>query len=276
MERCALITGCSSGIGRATALAFIDEEWDVVATARDEADVVDLADRGCVTAELDVTDPTAVHDVVESTVDKRGRIDCLVNNAGYSQVGALEDVPASRLHRQFDVNVYGPHRMTRAVLPHMRRREDGTIVNISSVQGRISLPGTGPYAASKFALEAMSDALRAEVDPHGIDVVVIEPGPVATEFKRRAGREVETIEHSHAYEDLYGLIEDWRALGDAGSVSPTTVADAIVNAASATDPEPRYVIGSIGAVGSIARFVPGSVRDSLYRLLLKAAAKRRE
>ena len=274
MQRCVLITGCSSGIGRETALAFLNEDWDVVATARDETDIGDLADRGCYTASLDVTDWEAVETVVSETIDDIGRIDCLVNNAGYSQVGALEDIPASRLHRQFDVNVYGPHRMTRAVLPHMRRQEDGTIINVSSVMGRVSAPGGGAYAASKFAMEALSDALRPEVEPHGIDVVVVQAGPVATNFKRRAGQELDAIEVSAAYEGLYGLIEDWRALGDAGSVSPAAVADAIVNASTATQPNPRYTVGTVAAIAPLVGLLPASIRDTCYRFLLKADSMR--
>ena len=274
MTRCVLITGCSSGIGRETALAFLDEEWDVVATARDASDIADLAELGCDTASLDVTDPDDVTRVVESTIAGFGRIDCLVNNAGYPQIGALEDIPTEEVHKQFEANVYGPHRLIRAVLPHMRERENGTIVNVSSISGRISVPGSGPYSASKFALEAMSDALRMEIAPAGIDVVLIEPGPVATNFKERADRKMTSIDRSPAYHELYQLIEDWQALGDAGSIPPSTVAAAIVNAASATQPEPRYVVGGVGKLGTMGRFLPDRIRDTLYRLVYTVSTKR--
>ena len=140
-----LITGCSSGIGRATAEAFLDEGWEVYATARNPADVETLGDRGCTVATLNVTEDDDVVRVVDRIVDEQGRIDCLVNNAGYAQFGSLEDVPTDAVHRQFDVNVYGPHRLTRAVLPHMRRRREGTIVNVSSAAGRVAFPGGGAY-----------------------------------------------------------------------------------------------------------------------------------
>lgn len=274
MERRALITGCSSGIGRATAAAFLAEEWDVVATARDVLDIDDLAERGCRTRTLDVTDEDAAA-VIEDVIAETGRLDCLVNNAGYAQVGPLEDVPPSRLRRQFAVNVEGPHRLARAVLPHMRERGDGTIVNVSSVLGRVALPGTGAYAASKFALEAMSDALRAEVDSFGVDVVVVEPGPVATNLRARAGRELATMDRTDGYEPLYSMIDDWRALGGGPMRSdPDDVAAVIVNAASSTQPDARYPVGTLGPLGTLARFLPARIRDAVYRLAIKVTTTR--
>ena len=258
-----LITGCSSGIGRATALAFLDEDWTVYATARDSSDVEDLAQAGCETAELDVTDDDAVERVVDRIVEERGGIDCLVNNAGYAQMGPIEDVPVEDVHGQFDVNVYGPHRLTRAVLPHMREAEDGTIVNVSSVSGRLSVPGSGVYSGSKFALEAMSEALRGEVRPFGIDVVLVEPGPVVTNFQGRVEDEVDGFPRSEAYEDVYEIMDDYEAIGGAGplAVEPEAVARVILNAASCTEPAPRYPVGPVAKYGLLARFVPDPIRD---------------
>lgn len=276
MERVALITGCSSGVGRATAEAFRQEEWSVVATARNESDLETLRERGCQTASLNVRDDDEVDQVVEETIDAWGRLDCLVNNAGFSQVGPVEDVSVDRVHQQFDVNVYGPHRLTRAVLPHMRERGDGTIVNVSSALGRLALPGTGVYAGSKFALEAMSDALRAEVSPLGIDVVLIEPGYVATSFRERASNELAALTRTEAYEGLYRLLDDWEAADGFGptSLEAMDVADAIVNAASATQPDPRYVVGSTGRFATLAGYLPGSLRDAVYRMILRATSLR--
>lgn len=278
MQRVALITGCSSGIGRATALAFLEEEWDVVATSRDQSDLAALREAGCLTASLDVTDDAQVEAVVADTLDRFGRIDCVVNNAGFSMVGPAEDVSVEDLHRQFDVNVYGPHRLARAVLPHMREREDGTIINISSGVGRVALPGSGAYSASKFALEAFSDAMRAEVSPFGIDVVLIEPGNVNTAFADRASRELTRIDRTAAYDPLYKLLEDWATIGGFGpaELEPRDVADTIVNAASATDPDPRYVLGITGWGASIAGYVPGRIRDALYRLAIRVTSIRSE
>jgi NAD(P)-dependent dehydrogenase (short-subunit alcohol dehydrogenase family) len=272
-----LITGCSSGIGRATARAFLDEDWKVYATARNPADIETLGDEGCELATLDVTDQGDVDRVVDRILDEDGHIQCLVNNAGFGQLGPIEDVPTEQVHRQFDVNVYGPHRLTRAVLPHMRDQGDGTIVNVSSVVGRVSFPGMGVYAGSKFAVEAMTDALRAEVKEYGIDAVLVEPGPVDTNFSERAKSEVDGedevdgVERSGAYETFYETFSDTQALGGGGpgSVAPERVAEDILNAASATKPAARYPVGTLAQIGVLARFLPDSVRDKLVGLMDK-------
>jgi NAD(P)-dependent dehydrogenase (short-subunit alcohol dehydrogenase family) len=267
--RTVLITGCSSGIGRATAEAFLDEGWEVYATARNPADVETLGDQGCAIATLDVTETDDVTRVVDRIVEEHGRIDCLVNNAGYAQFGPIEDVPTDAVRRQFDVNVYGPHRLTRAVLPHMRRRREGTVVNVSSAAGRIAFPGGGVYCGSKFALEAMTDALRAEVDEYGVDAVLIEPGPVDTAFTDRAADEIEGVERSGAYESFYEVFEDTQAIGGGGpgAVAPERVAEEILNAASATKPASRVPVGALARVGVLGRFVPDRLRDRAFGLL---------
>jgi len=272
MAKTVLITGCSSGIGRATARAFLDEEWRVWATAREEDDVAELAEEGCQTAELDVTNARDCERVVERVVDTDGRIDCLVNNAGYGQFGPLEDVSVEELHAQFDVNVYGPHRLVRQALPHMRERGDGTIVNVSSVLGRIATPGNGGYCGSKFALEGMSDSLRAEVDGFGVDVVVVEPGPVDTGFDDRVEAELEDVDHSPAYESLYEMYDDASLVGGGSlAVPPRAVALTIRDAAYASDPEPRYPVGEFAKIALMTRFLPDKWRDFAFRLLQKLA-----
>ena len=266
-----LITGCSSGIGRATAEAFLDEEWEVYATARNPADVETLGDRGCTVATLDVTEDDDVDRVIDRIIEDHGRIDCLVNNAGYAQFGPIEDVPVDAVHRQFDVNVYGPHRLTRAVLPHMRRRREGTIVNVSSAAGRVSFPGGGVYCGSKFALEAMTDALRAEVDEYGIEAVLIEPGPVDTAFTDRAEDEIEGVERSGAYDAFYEVFEDTQAIGGGGpgAVAPERVAEDVLNAASSTKPASRVPVGTLARVSVLGRFVPDRLRDRAFGLMDK-------
>jgi NAD(P)-dependent dehydrogenase (short-subunit alcohol dehydrogenase family) len=267
-----LITGCSSGIGRATALAFLDEEWEVYATARNPADIETLGERGCDISTLDVTDDGDVDRVVTRVIDDHGRIDCLVNNAGYGQFGPIEDVPTDKVHEQFDVNVYGPHRLTRAVLPHMREQAEGTIVNVSSVAGRLSFPGGGVYCGSKFALEAMSDALRVEVEDEGVDVVLVEPGPVDTRFDERAEEEVDDgLDRSEAYASFYKAFDDARAVGGGGfwEETPERVAEDVVNAASATKPAARYPVGTVAQVAMLGRFVPDALRDRAFGLLRK-------
>ncbi|MFC5134602.1 MULTISPECIES: SDR family oxidoreductase [Haloferacaceae] len=276
VQKTVLITGCSSGIGRATAHAFNDEGWTVYATARNPADVETLGEAGCELATLDVTDEDDVERVVDRILDEEGALDALVNNAGYGQFGPMEDVTTDTVHEQFDVNVYGPHRLTRAVLPAMRRERDGTIVNVSSVAGRVSFPGGGVYAGSKFALEAMSDALRNEVREFGVDVVLVEPGPVRTGFSDRVAREADPeeadgIERSGAYDDFYALFEDAKLVGGdgPGAVEPELVAAEIFDAASATRPPARVQPGTPARVGVLARFLPDALRDKGFELLRK-------
>ncbi len=264
MAKTVLITGASSGIGRATAEAFLDDDWQVWATARDVEDVAALGEQGCETAELDVTNARECERVVEDVVESAGRIDCLVNNAGYGQYGAVEDISTEELEAQFDVNLFGPHRLVREALPHRRARENGTIVNVSSVSGRLSLPGQGGYAASKFALEGMSDALRVEAQKFDVDVVLVEPGPVETEFDDRAREERENGDRTGAYDWLYRAHEDSRLAGvqDALSVTAETVALTIRDAANASDPEPRYPVGEGAKLLLLARWLPARWRDT--------------
>ena len=271
MQETVLITGCSSGIGRATAIAFLEEGWTVYATARNPADVETLGDRGCELATLDVTDDEDVDRVVNRILDEEGRIDCLVNNAGFAQFGPVEDVTVEDAKRQYAVNVHGVHRLCRAVLPHMRREGEGTIINLSSVSGRLSYPIGGIYAGSKFALEAMSDALRNEVRGHGIDVVVIQPGPVETQFGNRADEEIARLDRTEAYEPFYAIWEDTGLLGgeSPGAVSPMRVAEDVLNAASATKPRARYPVGPVVQGTLLARFLPDGVRDRLTELVVR-------
>jgi NAD(P)-dependent dehydrogenase (short-subunit alcohol dehydrogenase family) len=269
-----LITGCSSGIGRETARVFLDDGWEVYATARNPADVQTLGDAGCTIASLDVTDADDVGRVVDRIVDEQGRIDCLVNNAGYAQLGPVEDVPVERVEDQYEVNVFGPHRLARAVLPHMRQRQTGTIVNVSSVAGRFATPGSGVYAGSKFAMEGVTDALRPEVSEHGIDVVLVEPGPVESAFTERASEEVDGIERSDAYETLYSILDDTDAVGGGGpaAIPPREVAETILDAANLTDPAARYPVGQLAKVAMLGRFVPAKLRDRFYRLAISLVA----
>ncbi|WP_254524156.1 SDR family oxidoreductase [Natrinema caseinilyticum] len=274
-KKSVLITGCSSGIGRATARAFLDDEWQVFATARNVDDIESLAEAGCETLALDVTEPEGVARAVEETVDIAGALDCVVNNAGYAQMGPLEDVATVDLHRQFDVNVYGPHRLTRAAVPHMRAQGEGRIVNVSSVIGRISIPGAGAYAGSKHALEAMSDSLRGEVEEFGIDVVVVEPGPVETNFSDRADDELPDEDRTPAYESLYELYDDAELIGSGAggpfASDPEDVADAILEAATSPDPPARYPVGPLAQYGLYARYLPDRLRDAVYGILKKLA-----
>jgi NAD(P)-dependent dehydrogenase (short-subunit alcohol dehydrogenase family) len=182
-----LITGASSGIGKATALRFQSEGWNVIATMRDPAAGADLAalDNVLVTR-LDVTDGSSIAAAVEEGIDRFGRIDTLLNNAGYGAYGPLEAFSTDRIRRQFDTNVIGLLEMTKAVLPHMRANRAGTIVNISSIGGQITFPLGTLYHGTKFAVEGLSEALHYELEPLGIRVRIVEPGMVRTDFGGRS------------------------------------------------------------------------------------------
>jgi NAD(P)-dependent dehydrogenase (short-subunit alcohol dehydrogenase family) len=270
MERTALITGCSSGIGHATAEAFLGEGWTVVATAREEADLAALADRGAKTRSLDVTKPAQCRSVVEWTVSETGRLDCLVNNAGVAQFGPIEDVPSRLVEAQYDVNVFGPLRLVRAALPALRE-SGGTIVTVSSVSGRVSAPGMGVYASSKAAIDSLSDALRAEVAPFDVDVAVVESGPVDTQFDDQARSSLAELDRTDAYADLYEGLADWDTVGDLITVPPERVADVILEAGVSTTPRSRYAVGTGSGYYHLVDYLPDRLRDAAFSLLRRLA-----
>jgi NAD(P)-dependent dehydrogenase (short-subunit alcohol dehydrogenase family) len=186
-SKAVLITGCSSGIGRATAQRLASSGWTVYASARRPETLADLAAAGARTLALDVTDEDSMRAAVERVERDEGAVGVLVNNAGYSQGGAIETVPMDAVRRQFETNVFGLVRLTQLVLPKMRDQRYGKIVNVGSMGGRLTFPGGGYYHATKHALEALSDALRFEVRGFGIDVILLEPGLIVTEFGEAAG-----------------------------------------------------------------------------------------
>jgi NAD(P)-dependent dehydrogenase (short-subunit alcohol dehydrogenase family) len=268
-----LITGCSSGIGKATALAAAARGHRVYATARDPESLRELAGGGRIrTLALDVTDTGSIGRAVASVLGEAGRLDVLVNNAGYGQYGAVEEVTAEEWRREFDVNLFGAVEVTRAVLPAMRQRRSGTIVNVSSVAGKIAIPFAGPYCASKHALEAVSDSLRVEVAPFGIRVVVIEAGPIATRFGERARASVARMLGSPGpYSAFYKNAE--RAMDtdfQAGKLPPEAVARVIVNAIESEKPKTRYRITRIASVLIfLRRFLPDRSFDRRMKRILR-------
>jgi len=268
-----LITGCSSGIGKATALAAAARGHRVYATARDPASLRDLESGGRVrTLALDVTDTGSIGRAVATVLGEAGRLDALVNNAGYGQYGAVEDVTAEEWRREFDVNLFGAVEVTRAVLPAMRQARSGTIVNVSSVAGKIAIPFAAPYCASKHALEAVSDALRVEVAPFGIRVVVIEAGPIATRFGERARAGVARMLASPGpYSPFYRNAE--RAMDtdfQAGKLPPEAVARVIVQAIESERPRTRYRVTRMATVLIfLRRFLPDRFFDRRMKKALK-------
>src|SRR5919197_1439048 len=181
-----LITGCSTGIGRATAERLAARGHTVYATARRVEAISDLAARGCRLLALDVTDEDSMRAAVAAVCEEQGAVGTLVNNAGYSQSGAVESVAMADVRRQFETNVFGLVRMSQLVLPGMRAQGRGRIVNVSSMGANFTFPGGGLYHATKYAVEAISDALRFEVAGFGVDVVIVQPGIIRTGFAAAA------------------------------------------------------------------------------------------
>jgi NAD(P)-dependent dehydrogenase (short-subunit alcohol dehydrogenase family) len=268
-----LVTGCSSGIGRATALAAAARGHRVFATARNRNDLADLERTGNLeTMALDVTDGLAVRAAANAALSRAGRLDALVNNAGYGQYGAAEEVTLDEWRAQFEVNLFGAIAAIQAVLPGMRRQRSGTIVNVSSVSGRVAIPFAAPYSASKHALEAVSDALRVELAAFGIRVVLVEPGPIETRFTERARAMVgPLIARPGPYRDLYALAE--RAMeGDfqKGAQPPEAVARVIVDAIEADRPHPRNPVGLMTRVlFPLKAALPDRWLDGLMRRALR-------
>jgi NADP-dependent 3-hydroxy acid dehydrogenase YdfG len=186
VSKAVLITGCSSGIGEATARRLVEHGWTVYASARRLESIESLAKAGCKLLRLDVTDESSMRAAVDTVEREHGAVGVLVNNAGYSQGGPIEQVPLESVRRQFETNVFGLIALTQMVLPAMRAQCWGKIVNIGSMGGRLTLPGGGLYHATKHSLEAISDALRFEVRGFGVDVVLVEPGLITTEFGKTA------------------------------------------------------------------------------------------
>jgi NAD(P)-dependent dehydrogenase (short-subunit alcohol dehydrogenase family) len=245
-SRPVLITGCSTGIGRATAERLADDGWNVHATARRPESIEDLAQRGCKTHALDVTDERSMESAVEE-IGEDGAIGALINNAGYSQSGALETIPMDSVRRQFETNVFGLLRMCQLVLPAMRSAGSGRIVNLSSMGGKLTFPGGGVYHATKHAVEALSDALRFEVKGFGIDVVIIEPGLIITEFGETAAGSLAEIEEHGPYSQFNSDVARLTANAYTGPMArfgggPEAVAAKIARALSAARPRTRYTV----------------------------------
>jgi len=241
----ALVTGASSGIGRATAQRLAALGFTVHAAARRVERMSDLADHGIHVESLDVTDDGSMVTVVDKIMSEHGRIDILVNNAGYGSYGAVEDVPIAEARRQFDVNVFGLARLTQLVLPHMRAQRDGYIVNISSMGGKIWEPLGGWYHAAKFAVEGLSDCLRAEVAEFGIKVVVVEPGSITSEWATISADNLEAISADTPYRGQAKLIARGLRKSDTSFLAsePEVVAEAIGKAVQRTKPRTRYPVG---------------------------------
>lgn len=243
--RVALVTGASSGIGEATAAKLASIGYTIYGAARRADRLQGLAAEGILPLGMDVTDEESMKAGVARIMAEAGRIDVLVNNAGYGSYGAIEDVPIDEGRRQFEVNVFGAMNLAQLVLPHMRAQKSGTIVNITSMGGKIYTPLGGWYHGTKFALEALSDCLRLEVAPFGINVVVIEPGGIATEWGGIAAANLEkTSGHGPYKAQADAVAASLRSEANASRNSPPSViSEAIAQAVTARRPKTRYAVG---------------------------------
>ncbi len=270
-SKAVLITGCSSGIGQATAARLGRDGWRVYATARKPETLVDLERAGCRTLALDVTDEVSMSAAVDAVIQAEGAVGVLINNAGYSQSGAVEAVDMDDVRRQFETNVFGLVRMCQLVLPGMRAQGSGKIVNLSSMGGRLTFPGGGLYHATKYAVEAISDAMRFEVRGFGIDVILIEPGLIVTQFGETASASVPAGGGEGAYADFNRTVAELTESAYRGPMSklggpPETVAAAIARALAAKRPKARYpVTPSAHIMINQRRLVPDRAWDMIMR-----------
>jgi NAD(P)-dependent dehydrogenase (short-subunit alcohol dehydrogenase family) len=269
-SKAVLITGCSTGIGHATAELLAREGWTVYATARRPETLADLERQGCKALALDVTDEASMSAAVNAVVDAEGAVGVLVNNAGYSQSGAVESVPMEQVRRQFETNVFGLTRMCQLVLPGMRGQHWGRIVNLSSMGGRLTFPGGGMYHATKYAIEAISDALRFEVRGFGVEVMIVEPGLIVTNFGETASASVSAQAdgpYASFNQDVARATEQvYRGpLAKLGG-GPEVVAKTIAGALKADRPKTRYpVTPSARVMMGQRRLMPDRVWDMLMR-----------
>lgn len=268
-----LITGCSTGIGRAVALALVARGHTVYATARRRETLDDLKAAGAHVLALDVTNERSMVAAVEAIEAKHGAVGTLINNAGFAKYGALENIPIAEARRQFETNVFGLARLTQLVLPGMRQAGRGRILNVSSMGGRLTFPLGAWYHASKWAVEALSDTLRQEVSEFGIEVVIIEPGPVRTAFDATLDAEYVTGGDG-AYADLEaaGRTVFGNAYAGRWTITPERAARHFVRAVEAKRPRRRYLSTAVGRVSVHTRRLGGSgVWDTMVRSQFRPA-----
>ncbi len=245
VEKVWFITGCSTGFGRELAVQLLASGARVVATARQPEQLEELAGEypdHCLAVALDVTDQDSIEQAVAAAMGQFGHVDVLVNNAGYGVSGAIEEVSEEEFLLMFDTNVFGLLRVTRALLPQFRERRSGNIVNLSSIGGLIGTPGVGYYNASKFAVNGLSEALAGEMEPLGVHVTIVEPGPFRTDFLGRsatvAAHQIHEYKQSAGKSRTYFETQAGKQAGD-----PVRAAKAIINAVASPEPPRHLVLG---------------------------------
>ncbi len=269
-DKTALITGASSGIGRAVVLDLIEAGVKVYAAARRVELMQDLESRGAKIIGMDVTDEESMQAGVTSILQNEGSVDILVNNAGYGSYGAIEDVPLEEARRQFEVNIFGLARLTQLVLPGMRKNSYGKIVNISSMGGKVYTPFGGWYHATKHALEGFSDSLRLETAPFGIDVIIIEPGGIKTDWGIIAAENLKKSSASGVYRDKAAAAADSMAAMYRGNglSAPELISRTICKALASSRPKTRYAVGYMAKPSIFLRNLLG---DRLFDWIISRA-----
>jgi len=269
-DRVALVTGASSGIGEETARLLHEAGYTTYAVARRVDRMAALEKAGVHTFAMDVTDDASMVAGIERIIAEQGRLDVLVNNAGYGSYGSVEDVPIDEARRQFEVNVFGLARLTQLVTPHMRAQGTGRIINVSSIGGKFYEPLGAWYHATKFAVEGFSDSLRVELAPYGIRVVIIEPGPILTEWNAISRESLVEVSRGTAYEDQAEKVRSRMEKADQPMTSsgPEVVAKKIVKAATTSHPKPRYPVGrGAGTIMGARRVLPDRAFDQIVKRL---------
>lgn len=270
-QQVALVTGASSGIGKETAKLLNAKGYSVYAAARRVEKMKDLEKLGVHLVEMDVTDEPSMVSGVNSILTKEGSIDILVNNAGYGSYGAIEDVSLDEARRQFEVNLFGLARLTQLVLPKMRQNKYGKIINISSIGGKIYTPFGGWYHATKHAVEGFSDCLRLETKPFGIDVIIIEPGGIATEWGNIAADNLRKTSAKGAYAEAANKTADGmvRTYASNQLSKPTVIAETILKAITARRPKTRYAVGYMAGTVIFLRKI---LSDHIFDRIITAMA----
>lgn len=270
MAKIVLVTGASAGIGKATAIYLAQSGYQVYGAARRTEKMQDLKAYDIKPVALDITKEESITACVEQIIKEAGSIDVLVNNAGFGSEGAIEDVPIKDAKYQMDVNVFGAMRLTQLVLPIMRQNKYGKIVNISSVGGKIALPLGGWYHASKFAMEALSDAIRMEVKPFGIDVIVIEPGGIKSEWGDIAMESLVRVSGSSAYKEMVKGAQKSFKQTENNNSEPIVIAKLIKKGIEANKPKTRYAGGSMA---KLLLFLRSTLSDKMLDRLILSQTK---